>query len=97
MTRTHGASTYRRDKGRNCRCDVCRQASTLRARTEKAQRFASRVLIAGRLIALNASVHNANTYSNWGCRCVVCSEGNRLAGVAYRVRVGAKANRRAAR
>jgi len=48
-----------------------------RALAGRAQRFAARELIDGRLVAVKASQHgSATTYSNHGCRCQPCTDAN---------------------
>lgn len=63
MTITHGASAYRGRKP--CRCDVCREASTIRVRQERQHR-------ANRRAGTNLEHGKASTYTNWLCRCEPC-------------------------
>lgn len=57
-----------------CRCEPCTRANRAKQYEERERRLARREVIAGRVTAVDASVHNRNTYSNWGCRCVVCTD-----------------------
>lgn len=68
-----------------CRCDECRQANTARVNRRRAERFASRVLVDGRLVAPGPRQHGKQqTYSNWGCRCEPCDLANRESCNSYR-------------
>jgi len=62
---THGVSAYRSNY---CRCDVCRIASTDRAREERQARRER--LLADPTLAPHGV---PATYSNWGCRCRECT------------------------
>jgi hypothetical protein len=74
MAFQHGASAYRARGIYRCRCLVCRAAATQRSAEERARRYASRVWVGDRLVAVNARVHGTHgTYSNWGCRCLLCT------------------------
>lgn len=74
----HGSvSTY---NNYHCHCDDCRAAKSADVMQRRASRYARRTLQDGRLIApVPAQQHgSAATYTNWGCRCVPCTEANRL-------------------
>lgn len=71
---------------RGCRCADCTEANTARIKRRKYERFAERVEVDGRLVAVNAAKHGIkSTYGNWGCRCQPCTEANARFSKAYRV------------
>lgn len=65
-----------------CRCSECRKAMREHMNARRRDRFAARVLVAGRWHATNDSrghplPHGAVwTYKNWGCRCGPCTAAN---------------------
>lgn len=72
MTTDHGGSGRRYEDG--CRCPVCTEAHRVRITRRRNERRAGRVLVDGRLVAWQAPEHGRrSTYSNWGCRCVLCA------------------------
>lgn len=81
----HGnASTYRR----GCRCAECKKAHTariLRMTADRTRRLAEDPSLAPH--------GKRSTYSNWGCRCELCTEANTVAcrpyKVAWRIKVSA--------
>lgn len=73
---------------RGCECDLCWKAQSLIRRKERVRRLA--LFQSGEKVP---TVHNASTYSNWGCRCDVCVADMRRVGQEYRARK--KANREA--
>jgi hypothetical protein len=73
----HGASAYRNGY---CRCQVCTDDNTARARRERVAR--RQRLAADRSLVPHGDAH---TYTNWGCRCEPCSEANAAGCAARRV------------
>ncbi len=63
---------------KGCRCDTCREGHAAEMKRLRMVRFATRVRVAGRLIApVPAARHGTVTvYTYYGCRCVVCTETN---------------------
>jgi hypothetical protein len=75
---SHGSAT---SYNRGCPCDLCKAKNTARNTTLRTRRMAQRVLINGRLVApLPPEKHGKqSTYSNWGCRCIPCTDANTIA------------------
>lgn len=71
--REHGKlHTYRC----GCGCDECRRVARERVTAYRMARFALRVEVGGRLVAMHlpADAHGrASTYSNHGCQCGDCT------------------------
>jgi hypothetical protein len=53
-------------------------------RDARARRYAARVLVDGRLIAVNAEHGKASTRKNHGCECEPCKAAARAANTLYR-------------
>ena len=58
-----------------CRCDDCRRANVEYHRTLK-ERLARR----------DPPQHGPSAYTNWGCRCAVCTDANKRKSAAWRER-----------
>jgi hypothetical protein len=73
MQHDHGSvSTYTNYK---CRCDLCRVAHSTYIGMLRERRYATRILVAGRLVAPAYVAHGtSNAYLNWGCRCWPCTD-----------------------
>ena len=73
---THGGSgsAY---TNRRCRCDLCREANTRRVNRRRAERWALRTLVDGRLVIppmRGGPQHGTySSYNNWGCHCEHCT------------------------
>jgi hypothetical protein len=68
----HGAFVY---SNHHCRCQVCVDGHRAQMRANRHRRRNSRVLIGGRLTAVEAPTHGVpSTYDNWCCRCRACTE-----------------------
>lgn len=67
-----------------CRCTPCTDANTREMRSDRARRFAGRVLVAGVWIHPGAMHGTTGGYQNWGCRCWNCTEANRESRKWYR-------------
>lgn len=67
----HGESSYANGL---CRCKICCEANTQRARRERKVRQLR--LIADPTLAEHGK---KSTYTNWGCRCEECTEANNKA------------------
>lgn len=66
----HGLAGY---ANKRCRCEVCTRAARDWQRIARARRRAARVMIDGRLVAVNAKEHGTeSTRSNHGCQCWPC-------------------------
>jgi hypothetical protein len=75
----HGtANAYRNHK---CRCPHCVQAHNTECETMRLRRFALTATAGG---IAPIPVHNAATYTNWGCRCDTCRAAERARGATRR-------------
>lgn len=87
----HGKySTYTNQR---CRCDECREAARVRMGSYRKARFATRVMVNGRLVApgLPKESHGKEgTYTNHGCRCQPCTTAQREAARARCYRAATK-------
>lgn len=87
----HGKySTYTNQR---CRCDECREAARVRMGSYRKARFATRVMVNGRLVApgLPKGSHGKEgTYTNHGCRCPRCTEAWAEASLARRYKTTMK-------
>lgn len=73
----HNASSYRNYR---CRCEVCSASHAALTAKYRKRRAAGRVLIDGRLTAVDAARHgSASTYCNWQCRCRPCTDAANVA------------------
>ena len=73
MKKKEHGTLYMYRHGR-CRCNQCRAANTSACSLARKKRQ----IAAGRGEIPAEVVHGAATSSNWGCKCVICSEGTRL-------------------
>jgi len=79
----HGTSRRYGDPRWLCRCDVCTDGNTRRAKMGKEARLGK-----------EPPVHGASGYANYGCNCSVCVEGNRSLLAEKRNAAGPGVNRR---
>lgn len=79
----HGTSRRYGDPKWMCRCDVCTDGNSRRAKMAKEKRLGQ-----------EPPEHGASGYANYGCNCTVCVEGNRDLLTAKRNAAGPGANRR---
>jgi hypothetical protein len=71
---------------RHCHCPACAETRRVLRAEYRAERRARRVLVDGRWVApVPAPYHGkVNTYREWSCRCVSCTEANANTWRAYR-------------
>jgi len=79
----HGTSRRYGDPRWMCRCDVCTDGNSRRAKTARDKRFGQ-----------EPPEHGASGYANYGCTCTVCTEGNRQMLADKRNAAGPGVNRR---
>lgn len=82
----HEPAPWRYQRG--CRHPVCRELHARALRAMKWDRYAKRVEIDGRLVAVEPGLPHGTqgTYNNWGCRCVACVAAARDTSARYRSR-----------